>query len=249
MHYRNSGYSHWIIVVFYSTYFAIIVYLQSRIPVVVASKLPKRRSDDLEMGPTGSLSLWMEKAKEIVEAQCSSADGSVSPRSLVLPTTVHARQSSLPHSLVSQRQSTLSNAPHRQSTMPSLPCADQEPFLSQVPSVPSRHHSLPAFRHGNGAHVRPLLTLSVSRPLGPSTPSSHPQTPSSRSYSQRQPFSFGPSVADTHSSKGSPRHLSMMPLSSSPTSSPREMQSAEGIPMTPRPTRARLSKPLPAHLL
>lgn len=234
---------------FYSAYFVVVVYLQSRIPVVVEPKFPKRRSGDLEMGSTDSLSLWREKVEEIVRAQGSNTDGSVPSRPLVLPTMTHPRQSSLPHSLASQRQSTLP-APRRQSTMPSPPHSDQQPFLS-LPPVPNRHRSLPAFKHGKGDHLRPLLTISVSRPLAASTSTSHPQTPSSHSYSipspanpQSQPFSFGPSIADAQSSNGSSRHLSMMPLSSSP----REMQSAKGSPTT-RSTRARLSKPLPAHLL
>lgn len=235
--------------IFYSTYFAVVVYLQSRIPVVVEPRLYKRRSGvDLEWGSTDSLSSLKEKMKEIFRTQGSSTDTSVPPRPLVLPTLVHPRQSFPP-----QPQSNLPNAPRRQSTMPSLPHTVQQPFRP-LPPVPSRHHSLPAFKHGNGPHLRPLLTLSVPRPLAADAYSPHPQSPSSYSYStpspanpQNQFFSFQPSVTEVQSPRfhrGTSGHLSMMPLSS-PSG---ETQNAEGG-FTTRPTRARLTKPLPTHLL
>ncbi|KAH0826916.1 hypothetical protein J3R83DRAFT_4509 [Lanmaoa asiatica] len=243
------------ILVFYSTYFVVVVYLQSRIPVVVEPKLHKRRSGvDLEMGSTDSLCSWNEKMKEIIRVQGSNTDTSVPPRPLLLPTMVHTRQSSLPQSSAPQRESTLPNAPRRQSTVPWLPHTGQQPHPA-LPPIPDRHRSLPAFKHGDTPHLHPLFTLSIPRPLANNGSPSHPQTPSSHSYSphppanlQNQLFSVGPSVADVQSPKDHrdiSRHFSMMHLSSSP----REMQSAEGSP-TARPTaRARLSKPIPAHLM
>lgn len=232
--------------VFYSTYFAVVVYLQSRIPVVVEPRLHKRRSGvDLEMGSTNSLCSWNEKMKEFIRVQGSNTNRSVPPRPLVLPTIVHARQSSLPQSSAP----TLPNAPRRQSTMPSVPYTGQQP-LHALSSVPSRHHSLPAFKHSNGPHIRPLLTLSMPRPHATNASSSHPQTPSSHTSSatpQNQFCTFEPSVADVQpprDHRGISRHLSMMPMSSSP----KEMESAEGS-FTTRPTRAKLSKPPPAHLM
>lgn len=222
----------------YSTYFVVVVYLQSRIPVVVEPRPHKHRSGDLEMGSTDTLSLWREKLKGIVGDPNSNTDGSIPSRSLVLPTMVHARQLSLPPSFASQHQA---DTPCRQSTMPSLPHNNQRPSLSHPP-VPNRHHSLPAFKHSD----RPLFPLSISAPSATSV--FHPQTPSSYSYStpssanpQSQSFSSRSSAADPQSSKGSSRHLSMMPLSSPSI----EMQSTRGS----DPRRAKLSKPLPAHLL
>lgn len=185
--------------------------------------------------------------KDIIRLQGSNAKRSAPPRPLVLPTIVHARQASLPQSAVSQRQSTLLNAPCRQSTMPSLPHTGQQPSHA-LPSVPSRHHSLPAFKHGDGPHVHPMLKLNMPRPLATNASSSHSQSTSSHSHSalspakpQNQFVSFEPSVADH---RGISKHLSMMPLSSSP----REIQSAEGS-STTRLTGAKLTKPPPAHLM
>ncbi|KAG8217974.1 hypothetical protein J3R82DRAFT_6146 [Butyriboletus roseoflavus] len=134
---------------FYSTYFAVVVCLQSRTPVAVGPMLYKRRSGvDLESGSTDSLSSWNEKIKKFFVAHGSNTDTSVSPRPLVLPTLIHARQASLP-----QHQSSLPNVPPRQSTMPSLPHTGQRP-PRPLPPVPSRHYSLPAFKHDNGPHLR-----------------------------------------------------------------------------------------------
>jgi hypothetical protein len=198
------------------------------------------------MGSADSLSLWREKLKEIIGVQGSNTDTSVSPRPLVLPTMAHAGQPSLPLSSGPQRQSTLPDPPRRQSTRPPLPQTGQQ-FL---PSVPNRHHSLPAFKHGSGPD---LLTLSMPRPLATSASPPHPQTPSSHSYSTPSPassqnrlFGFEPSVADVRSPgdhRVRSKHLSMMSLSSSP----REMQGPEWSPTT-RP-RGKLSKPLPAHYI
>ena len=205
------------------------------------------------MGSTDSLALWREKLKEIVGVQGPSTDTSVSPRSLVLPTVVHAGQPSLPLSSGHQRQSTLPNPPRRQSTMPPLPHTCQQ-FIPAPRSVTSRHRSLPAFKHGSGPDNRPPLTLSMPRPLATSASPSHPQTPPSHSYStpspassQNQLLGFEPSVADVWSPgdhRGRSKHLSMM----SPSSSPREMQSAGWSPTT-RSSRAKLSKQLPAHFM
>ncbi|KAF8552590.1 hypothetical protein OG21DRAFT_1486092 [Imleria badia] len=234
------------ILLLYSTYFAVVVYLQSRIPVVVE---PKRRSDDdPEMGSADSHSSWREMMKEIVGVQTSSTDTNVPPWPLVLPTMLP--QPTPPS------QSTLPNPPCRQSMMPSLPRTSQQ-YLPAPHSVPSRHRSLPAFKHGNGPRIRdipPLLTLPIPHPLVTATLSSHPQTPSSYSYStpspansEKQFFSSGPGVAVAQSPidhQWRSKHLSIMPLYSSPS----EMQNAEGSPTT-RSMRARLSKPLPAHFM
>ena len=222
-----------------------MVYLQSRIPVVVD---PKHRSGvDLELGSTDSLSLWREKINEIVGAQGSNTDTNVPPRPLVLPTMAHAGQPSEPQSSGPQRQSTLPNPPRRQSTRPPLPHTGQQ-FLPAPHSGPSRHRSLPAFKHGSGPGLHPSPTWSIPRPLATSASTSHPQTPSSHSYSpassQNQPFSLEPNVVDTRpprDHRGRSKHLSMMPSSSSP----REM-STEWSPTT---RRAKLSKQLPAHFM
>jgi len=191
--------------------------------------------------------------KEIVRVQSSNTDTSISPRPLVLPTMVHTGQPSLPQSSGSRCQSTLPNASRRQSTMPSLPHTGQQ-FLPGPHSVPNRHCSLPAFKHG-GPGLRPLLISSIPRHLATSASPSHPQTPSSYSYStpssspaisQNQFFKFEPVVGDLPSPTGRDhrersKHLSMMPPSFS-------MQSADESPTT-RSTRARLSKPFPAHAM
>ncbi|KAI9574169.1 hypothetical protein HD554DRAFT_2045019 [Boletus coccyginus] len=237
------------ILVFYSTYFAVVVYLQSRIPVVVE---PNRSGVDPEMGPSDSHSLWKGKMKEIVRVQSSNTDTTVSPRPLVLPTMIHAGQPSLSQSPGSQCQSTLLNASRRQSTMPFLPHTGQQ-FFPEPHSVPNRHRSLPAFKHAPGPDLRPLLTSSILRTLATSASSSHPQTPTSYSYStpssspavsQNQFFGFEPVVGGLPSPRDHRwrlKHLSMMPPSPS-------IQSADGSPTT-RSTRARLSKPLPAHAM
>lgn len=224
-----------------------MVYLQSRIPVVVEPGC--RSGDDPEMGSTDSISSWKEMMKEIVGVQRPSIDTSVLPRPLVLPTMLDSPQSPLPRPRTSQSRSIFPNSSFRQSTMPSLPCTSRQ----QLP-VPNRHRSLPAFKHGNEPHVPPLLTLPMPHPLATNAPTSHPQTPSSYSCSipspansQKQFFSSGPGVVDAQSPRDRrwrSKHLSMMPLSSSP----REIQSAEASPTT-RSTRARLSKPLPAHFM
>ncbi|KAF8447333.1 hypothetical protein L210DRAFT_2791200 [Boletus edulis BED1] len=241
----------WIIpamLLLYSSYFSAVVYLQSRIPVVVE---PKRRSGvDREMGSSDGLSTWKEMLKGIVGIQGSGTDTSVPPRPLMLP-TVHTGQTS-PSLPSPQGQSTLPNPPHRQSRMSSLPHTSSQQPLPTSHSVSSRHHSLPAFKHGNVPHIRPSLTLPIPHVLASNPPSSHPQTPSSHSYSTpssaNHSFTFRPGVANVQSPidhRWRSKHLSMMPPSSS---SPREMQSPEGSPTT-RSMRAKLTKPLPAHLL
>ena len=229
------------IVVFYSIYFAVVVYLQSRIPVVVEPKPQKRRSRDLEMGSADSLAWANGRMPETVKLQGSDSDASGPSGSLGLPAVVRARQS-LPQS---RRWPTFPEPLRGQLTMPSLPHTGHQPFHS-VPSIASRHRSLPALKHNSRADLRPLLTSC------PSASTSTPQTPSSYSYStpslmnaQSQSFSFGPSAADVPSSGKGTRYTSMMPFSSSP----REIESAKGTPTTPRSTRARLSKPVPAHLM
>jgi len=226
------------ILVFYSTYFAIVVYLQSRIPVVAEPKPQKHRPRDPEIGSADSLPWAEARIPEAARIPEPNSDVSDPSRSLVLPAMAEARQS-LPRS---QRRSTFPEPPHRQLTMPYLPYTEHQPFHS-IPPVAGRHRSLPASKHNDRADLRPLL------PPCSSISTSSPQTPSSRSYStpslmntQSQPFSFGPSPGDVPSSGRSTRHLSKMPF----PSSPREMESAEP---TTRSTRARLLKPVPAHFM
>ena len=236
---KGDGYSPYSKVVFYSTYFATVVYLQSRIPVVVKSE---RRLADLEKGPSDSLFSWKEMLKEIVGTQCSSTI-KVQPRPLVLPTMTHTAQSPGP-------RPASPNTPRRQSTMPSLPHTSKQDVLAPH-LVPSRHRSLPAITHGDGPHIRAVLTLPITHT---SPASSHPRTPSSSSYSTpsakpfNQSFGLGPGVTDAEfpprGHQWRSKHLSMMPSSSSS----REMRTAQGSPTT-RSTRTRLSKPIPAHLL
>ena len=208
----------------------VVVYLQSRIPVAVEPE--PRSGPDSEMGLTDTLSSWKEMIKEVVGVQRSSTDSSVQPRPLVLPAMVETGQSS----------STLPIAPRQ--------------YLSELHSVPSRHHSLPAFKHGNVPLTQPLLALPTTDPLTTYVSISQPQTPSSHSYSTpssanpRNPsFNFGPSVADIHSPRDHrwrSKHLSMMPTS---PSSPGEMQNGDWNLTTPRSTRVKLTKPLPAHYM
>ena len=130
-------------VVLYTSYFGILVYLQSRIPVVVEPT----KSDDYFKGRPSVLPLMDPELAEWrpSRASGSSSDSNSGPKSRVDPP--QPARPLLPLLLPQRRQSTL-------------------PLYNQPVSMgPQRHRSLPAMHHPAGGSHRLTMTLTMPAPL------------------------------------------------------------------------------------
>ncbi|KIJ59200.1 hypothetical protein HYDPIDRAFT_33430 [Hydnomerulius pinastri MD-312] len=268
----------WIIpalLVLYSTYFAIMVYRQSRIPVVVdlephqgrPSMLPMMTDPEMagERRPsTGSFSSEIDsESKGNVKAHVFEAPPEVvqmPPLPLSVPITIPQRQSTLPPPPRRQstlpppprRQSTLPPSPKRQSTFPPPLPSTHAPPVPPLPPIAQRHMSLPHLKHGRGSGSRHAITVTVPAPLAPQSQlqsPSHSRSQSSLSPSSSHPVNLQPGAVDPRVSRQGARHLSMMPPPSSFGGGSGSWGSSlvEGSPTSRSGTR--LSKPIPAYLM
>ncbi|KAF8838330.1 hypothetical protein BDN67DRAFT_1070797 [Paxillus ammoniavirescens] len=263
------------ILVLYSTYFAIMVYRRSRIPVFVDAAPRKGHGSMLSMDvdsemaeetrfSTGSVSSPDAEFKQTVKTHVlgtpiRAMQHQTPPLPLLLPATLGRRQSTLPPP--PRRQSTSPPQPRRQSTLPSSLSASQVQDVPPLPIIHNRHMSLPPLKNGNRYARRSAIAVTIPDSLAsqvqnqnPSPCQSYPQTPSSYSHSpsgpDAHPVNLQPGVADPRSSREGRqglRHLSMMPLSLTPGSSPSD-SNLSWSPIT-RSSGTKLSKPLPAHLM
>ncbi|KAG6330135.1 hypothetical protein ID866_8954 [Astraeus odoratus] len=187
-----------VILVLYTVYFAVMVYLQSRIPVVV----PPSKGGAL--GSRSSIMPLMDP--EMAERRPSDASGTSSDSSLLKPPVPPSQPPQVPRPLL---------LPQRQSTLPAL---SQPP----VSVGPQRHRSLPAIHHPTErSFPRRTMTLTIPAPLAPQSqpyvpplpvsvqpgvaPASHPARPVVRHLSMMPPLRRG----------GSSERIS--PLTESPT--------------------------------
>ncbi|KAL4068131.1 hypothetical protein J3A83DRAFT_4256700 [Scleroderma citrinum] len=134
-----------VILVLYTAYFTLMVYLQSRIPVAVEPT----KSDDHFVGRPSVLPLM---DPEMAEWRPSRASGSSSESDPGPKARVDSTQPTRPllPLLLPQRQS-------------ALPVYNQPVSMS-----PHRHRSLPAMHHPAGrSHPRRTMTLTVPAPLAP----------------------------------------------------------------------------------
>ncbi|KIJ58153.1 hypothetical protein HYDPIDRAFT_171388 [Hydnomerulius pinastri MD-312] len=226
----------WIIpalLVLYSIYFAIMVYRQSRIPVVVDLEPHKRRPSMLPMmtdpemaekrrPSTGSFSSDIDsEPKENVKSHVFEAPPEVvqmPPLPLSAPITIPQRQSTLPPPPPPRRQSTLPPPPKPQSTFPPLLPSTSALPVPPLPPTAQRHISLPHLKHGHASGSRHALTVTITAPLAPQSQSqspSHSRSRSSLSPSSSHPANLQPGAVDPQASRQGARHLSMMPPSSS----------------------------------
>lgn len=132
-----------VVLVLYTSYFGMLVYLQSRIPVVVEPT----KSDDYFKGRSSVLPLMDPELAEWrpPRASGSSSDSNSGPKSRVDPP--QPARPLLPLLLPQRRQSTL-------------------PLYNQPVSMgPQRHRSLPAMHHPAGGSHRLTMTLTVPAPL------------------------------------------------------------------------------------
>ncbi|KIJ59204.1 hypothetical protein HYDPIDRAFT_33435 [Hydnomerulius pinastri MD-312] len=231
----------WPTVVLYSTYFAIMVYRQSRIPVVADPEPPKGRPSmlpvmtDPEMAEkrrpsTGSFSSEIDgESKGNVKAHVFELPPEVVQMPalpLSAPVAIPQRQSTLPPP--PRRQSTLPSPPRRQSTLPPPPKrqstfppplpSTHAPPVPALPPTAQRHMSLPHLKHSQGSGSRHAITVTIPAPLAPQSQSqspSHSRSQSSLSPSSSHPVNLQPGAVDPRALRQGARHLSMMPPSSS----------------------------------
>ncbi|KIK97496.1 hypothetical protein PAXRUDRAFT_824889 [Paxillus rubicundulus Ve08.2h10] len=266
------------ILVLYSTYFAIMIYRQSRIPVVVDTAPRKGRGSmlsmdvDLEVAEetrlsAGSASSPDAKFKQTVKTHVlgtpvQAAQHQTPHLPLLLPATLGCRRSTLPPP--PRRQSTSPYQPRRQSTLPSSPQASDAQAVPPLPTIRNRHMSLPPPKNGNENRYarRSAIKVAISDPLAsqaqiqkPSPYQSYPQTPSSYSSpSLSSPdahtVNVQPGVAEQRSSREGRQGSRHLSMMSL-SLSPGSSPIDSNLSWSPitRSSGAKLSKPLPAYLV
>ncbi|KAH7889330.1 hypothetical protein F5I97DRAFT_1843341 [Phlebopus sp. FC_14] len=211
------------ILILYSTYFSIMVYRQSCIPVVVEPRSGRRPSVLPLMDPE------MAERRPSSSTDTSELITTFTPPVHVPPVhkgpSLHQPPSTLPIS-------------RRLSAYPSLSChpklsvaAGQGSQLSGISllSTPQRHMSVPATKYAGGTGPRRAITITNPTPFTPL--SSHPQI-------------LKTGVADSPASRPTVRHMSLMPVRT-----PSYEDGCSPVEDPKRQSAGRLSKPAPVYFM